>query len=337
MNTPTDEFERIMLDYLKGKVTLEDMQKLTVLLKEDACRKKYNELSQIYAVVSVPWFEARKDRNLKQLRKILNFRSSRKQTVIRRIMIWGNVAIWMFLLCCSITFLYLHKEHTSEISSPATYCQVEVPQGATSRLVLPDSTVVYLNGGTVLKYDASLQAKVRREVFLTTGEAYFKVAANVARPFIVHTGHLKVKVLGTTFNVTSYADEKEIKVSLVEGSVKVFTTSEMNENTVLAPNEQAVYDKQGKNLVVRQVDAVSQAAWVTGRLVFVNETLYDILKKIAKKYDVQLLIQSRKVYAEYFSGSIDTDLSLDEILSYLDVDNKFIWKKRGKTVVIKDR
>ena len=63
-------------------------------------------------------------------------------------------------------------------------------------------------------------------------------------------------------------------------------------------------------------------------MVFVNEKLFDILKTIGKKYDVQILVQSRKVYTEYFSGSIDTNLTLDEILSYLDVDNKFMWRKK---------
>ena len=67
------------------------------------------------------------------------------------------------------------------------------------------------------------------------------------------------------------------------------------------------------------------------------EKLFDILKTIGKKYDVQILVQSRKVYTEYFSGSIDTNLTLDEILSYLDVDNKFMWRKKGKTIVITDR
>jgi len=88
---------------------------------------------------------------------------------------------------------------------------------------------------------------------------------------------------------------------------------------------------------MRKIDASSQAAWTTGRLVFVNEKLFDILKSIEKKYDVQILVQSRKVYTEYFSGSIDANLTLDEILSYLDVDNKFMWRKKGKTIVVTDR
>lgn len=336
MSSPIDEFERIMLDYLKGDITPEDGQKLAVLLKEnDSCRKRYREMSRNYALASSSWFARRKEKNLEQLRETLNFRSSRKQTIFRKISVWGTAAIWALLIGCSITFLYLYYS-SERIPASASYCQIEVPLGAESKLLLPDSTVVFLNGGTTLKYDASLQHKINREVFLS-GEAYFKVAKNVDKPFIVHTGDLSVKVLGTTFNVTSYSEDEEIKVSLVEGRVNVFTTSEKEKNVLLSPNQQAVYNKENKELSMKKVDASAQVAWTTGRLVFVNERLFDILKTIGKKYDIQMLIQSQKVYTEYFSGSIDASLTLNEILSYLDVDNKFMWRKKGKTIVITDR
>lgn len=336
MSSPIDEFERIMLDYLKGDITPEDGQKLAVLLKEnDSCRKRYREMSRNYALASSSWFARRKEKNLEQLRETLNFRSSRKQTIFRKISVWGTAAIWALLIGCSITFLYLYYS-SERIPASASYCQIEVPLGAESKLLLPDSTVVFLNGGTTLKYDASLQHSINREVFLS-GEAYFKVAKNVDKPFIVHTGDLSVKVLGTTFNVASYPEDEEIKVSLVEGRVNVFTTSEKEKNVLLSPNQQAVYNKENKELSMKKVDASAQVAWTTGRLVFVNERLFDILKTIGKKYDIQMLIQSQKVYTEYFSGSIDASLTLNEILSYLDVDNKFMWRKKGKTIVITDR
>lgn len=336
MSSPIDEFERIMLDYLKGDITPEDGQKLAVLLKEnDSCRERYREMSRNYALASSSWFARRKEKNLEQLRETLNFRSSRKQAVFRRIKIWGTAAIWALLIGCSITFLYLYYS-SEHIPVSASYCQIEVPLGAESKLLLPDSTVVFLNGGTTLKYDASLQHRANREVFLS-GEAYFKVAQNVDKPFIVHTGDLNVKVLGTTFNVASYPEDEEIKVSLLEGRVNVFTTSEKEKNVLLSPNQQAVYNKENKELSMKKVDASAQTAWTTGRLVFVNERLFDILKTIGKKYDIQMLIQSQKVYTEYFSGSIDASLTLNEILSYLDVDNKFMWRKKGKTIVITDR
>ncbi len=80
------------------------------------------------------------------------------------------------------------------IVPPVSYCRIEIPQGAQSKLILPDSTSVYLNGGTIIKYDASFQNKAEREVYLN-GEAYFEVAKNAEKPFIVHAADLNVKVL----------------------------------------------------------------------------------------------------------------------------------------------
>lgn len=337
MKDKIDEFEGLMTDYLKGSISPEDMKKLATLISADAsCRKKYHELAEAYGMASAPWFENRKQENLELLREKLNFRSSRKRTFSRRLILWGSAAIWTLIICCSITFLYLQRDNSSELAASPSYCQIEIPKGATSKLMLPDSTLVYLNGGTVLKYDASFQNKARREVFLA-GEAYFKVTADVAKPFIVHANDLKIQVLGTMFNVASYPEEADIEVSLVEGRVNVYAISNVKESVILSPDEQVVYNKKEKKMLVRSVDAAAQAAWTMGKLVFVNERLYDILKAIGRKYDVQIQVQSQKVYAEYFSGSIDSNLSLEEILSYIDVDNKFMWRKKGKTVVITDR
>lgn len=337
MKDTIDEFESLMTDYLKGSISPEDMKKLATLISADAsCRKKYHELAEAYGMASAPWFESRKQENLELLREKLNFRSSRKRTFARQWVIWGSAAIWALIICCSITFLYLQRDNSSELAASPSYCQIEIPKGATSKLMLPDSTLVYLNGGTVLKYDASFQNKARREVFLA-GEAYFEVTADADKPFIVHTDDLNIKVLGTMFNVASYPEEADIEVSLVKGRVNVFAASDAKEGVILSPNEQAVYNKGEKKILVCPVDAAAQAAWTTGKLVFVNERLYDILKAVGRRYDVQIQIQSQKVYVEYFSGSIDSSLSLGEILSYIDVDNKFIWRKKGKTVVITDR
>lgn len=120
------------------------------------------------------------------------------------------------------------------------------------------------------------------------------------KPFIVHTGELNIKVLGTTFNVASYPDDAEIKVSLVEGSVNVYTTSDAKKNILLSPDEQAVYNKNDKILSMRKIDAVSQAAWTTGRLVFVNEKLFDILKTIGKNMMYRYLCSLGKCILNIF-------------------------------------
>lgn len=335
MNSSIDKFEELMLDYLKGNITPEDIQKMAELLQKDnSCRKKYNEIARTYAIASAPWFERNRQQNFESLRKKINLSS--QYIRLKRASVWSFAATVTLLIGLSISFIYWNDNPSEVAVPPISYCQIEVPANAQSKLILPDSTQVYLNRGTTIKYDASFQNQAQREVFLN-GEAYFEVTKNIEKPFIVHAADLNIQVLGTKFNVSSYHDEPNIKVSLVEGQVKVSMTSDKKDEIYLLPNEQAVYDKAKNSLSVKIIDASSQVAWTTGRLVFVNETLSHIFKTIEKKYDVQILIQSQKTDTEYFSGNIDASLTLNEILSYLDVDNKFIWERKGRTVIITDR
>lgn len=333
MKKEIEDFEHMMMDYLKGKLRPEDKSRFIELLRHnEECQKKYREMSHMYVLMTSSWFVQRKEQNLEILCNKLGFRPLRKRLIRRYILIFSAAAVWSLLLVCGVTIWFGKSTGNVTASSPY-YCQIETPKGATSRVMLPDSTMVVLNGGSNLKYNVRWDEYSIREVFLS-GEAYFQVRKKVKKPFIVHADKLHIKVLGTTFNISSYPDDEIVKVSLIEGRLNVYSTSD---NCYLTPNQQAVYQKVQGSIAVQKVDAAKQAAWMTGKLIFVNEKLYDILKKIGEKFNLQITVQSKKVHNEFFSGIIQLDMTLDDILSYLDVDNKYIWKKKGKTLIITDR
>lgn len=337
MKIPTEDFEKLMMDYMKGNLSSEDLQILTELLRNDSsCRKKYQELAGVYGVASAPWFEGRRVQNWKQLRLKLNIHSFKERSLYKQLWIWRIAAVLLLIVSLS-TFYYQNSHGISQVDIPVAYCLLESPAGTQSKLILPDSTVVCLNGNSVLKYDASSMTQGQLRSVYLTGEAYFEVTKNLHKPFLVHTEELDIKVLGTTFNVNAYPEESDIKVSLVEGKVDVYSNSKVDNIVTLSPNEQAIFTKKNEQIEVVKIDASQQSAWVTGRLVFINETLQHILEIIAKKYNVQMQIHSRKVFVEYFSGSIDVKLGLDEILSYIDVDDKFQWSRNGNKVIITDK
>ena len=204
MSNSIHEFDRLMQDYLKGDITPEDRQRMTELLHKDAsCREKYREMSRAYAIASVPWFERRKKQNLDFLREKLDLRSSPGRTLVRRVRVGSFAAMVALLIGLGIRFIYLNNHPAEVIVPPVSYCRIEIPQGAQSKLILPDSTSVYLNGGTIIKYDASFQNKAEREVYLN-GEAYFEVTPDPERPFIVKSGGVQTRVLGTAFNFSAY-------------------------------------------------------------------------------------------------------------------------------------
>ena len=177
-----------------------------------------------------------------------------------------------------------------------------------------------LNAGSKIVYSQGFGVDDRR--LKMEGEGYFEVHKNTEKPFIVHTEDLNIKVLGTVFNIRAYKEEPNIEVALVEGKVNVFSQSEEKGNIVLRPNQRAVYDKKTRVLFSDAVDAEAKALWTTGRLSFVNESLADIMKDIERRYNVHIIIEAESMKTEIFSGSISSKLSLDEILDYLDVDDK---------------
>ena len=203
-------------------------------------------------------------------------------------------------------------------------------------MILPDGSVVCLNSGSVLKYDPAFLRKKNREVYLI-GEGYFEVQKNPEKPFIVHADDINVKVLGTVFNVRSYPEDSEIEVSLIKGKVNVFSASETRDNVILAPDEQLTYDKRSGKMNHHHVDALQTSQWTTGRLSFVNASVPEIMKAIERKYDVRIVIHSKYLDKEVFSGSISPKLTVEEILDYMDVDNKYSWSRSGNVITITDK
>lgn len=162
--------------------------------------------------------------------------------------------------------------------------KVVVPRGQNYKLQLPDDSFVWLNSESSIEYPAGF-ASDRRAVTLT-GEAFFDVVYDASRPFAISTrDNLNITVLGTRFNVNSYADVEYTSVSLVEGSVSV---AHADNSVVLRPNQQAIFDRAGKTLQKRDIDdAAVYSAWMNGMFEFNGETVDVILDAMAKWYDIR--------------------------------------------------
>ena len=155
---------------------------------------------------------------------------------------------------------------------------METLTGMEYTLTLSDGTQVYLNAESRLKYPVVFRGAER--VVELSGEAYFKVSKDALRPFIVEMNGVNVRVLGTSFNVRSYADEGQVVTTLVEGKVKV------NDQDIV-PGEQAVYSKNDGSTTVRQVEVEQYVAWQEGTFVFRNERLENIMKTLGRWYGVE--------------------------------------------------
>jgi len=187
------------------------------------------------------------------------------------------------------------------------YHQLSVPKSGTYRVVLSDGTKVWLNAASKLRYPASFSATSRRVELI--GEAYFEVAPDRSRPFLVEVGSNTVEVLGTQFNINSY--DAQWSTTLFEGSVKV---SSDHASRLLAPGQEARI--KNKQISIRKADLRKAAAWRDNEFYFRNESMFDILSELSRWYDFE--VELKDIPSERkFSGSIDKRLKLSEVLKIL--------------------
>ena len=199
---------------------------------------------------------------------------------------------------------------------------------------LPDGTSVTLNAGSVITYPRQFEDTIR-EIHLT-GEAFFEVVKNKEAPFIVHTGAVTTRVLGTSFNVRAYPDKDEVLVAVVDGKVKVKSTQGTGENSVCLRKSEMVrvQTRQGE-LVVSNYDEKEQIGWKDGILYFEKSDFLSAVEKLERWYGVKIKISdNRKIDPTWrFSGKFKNK-SLDYILEVMSYPHQFTYKIKDNSVTV---
>ncbi|MBS7198036.1 MAG: FecR domain-containing protein [Bacteroidales bacterium] len=205
-----------------------------------------------------------------------------------------------------------------------------IPKGGEYQVVLADGTKVWLNSASRLIYPQSFMGKERRVVL--SGEAFFDVAHDAERPFIVETSRMNVKVLGTRFNVNDYDDNEEVSTTLVNGSVEIVSGDQQVFR--LVPGEQA-YGKENK-LEKREVNVRLYTSWIDGKFLFNNTELEEIAKQISRWYDVEIFFSSENVKKVRFTGAIVKFKPLDDLVRMIESTSQVRFSVKGKTIVISE-
>lgn len=199
------------------------------------------------------------------------------------------------------------------------YNTLTVPYGKRFKLKLSDGTQVHLNAGTSLRYPLKFINGGNRQVFLN-GEAYFDVSENKVQPFIVNAAELKVKVLGTEFNVAAYPEDIETDVVLVEGSVGIYTGDEdfdPENHTVLRPGFMGSFNKEQVKVNTKKVNTTIYTSWIKGDIVFRNAPFDNIVKKLERHYDVIIINNNKMLAGESFNASIEVEKeTIYQVLDY---------------------
>lgn len=213
------------------------------------------------------------------------------------------------------------------------YNEVFIPHGQTFRLKLSDGTLVWLNAGSKLRFPQSFANSDNKRIVYLEGEAYFDVAKNKNKPFIVNTQEVDIKVLGTKFNISSYDTDDDIVTTLIEGSVNVFETRTPENGINLTPSFQANYNKFGNNFKTEKVDTDIFTAWMQNRLVIDHLKFSEILVKLERKYSVKFVNNSESLDNEIYTGEF-LDEDIESVLKTISLSTPFSYEVNQNIITI---
>lgn len=252
--------------------------------------------------------------------------------------IWRIAAVALVLVGLS-AFLYFALSKRAHKTLDAQFITAIAPKSQKSQLILADGTKVWLNSGTTLKYKSDY-GNIDRQIFLE-GEAYFEVAKNPSKPFLVYASNIVVKAIGTSFNVKCYLEDNIIETTLIEGKVQV---TKSNNNTVkesvyLNPKERAIFNRLDNKLVVtteqqpektekdkefstysyiQPKSIQSVISWKNEELIFENEPFEELTKRLERWYNVRIRVLDPKVNLENsYTGKFVHNESLEQVLKII--------------------
>jgi transmembrane sensor len=338
---PTDMNERIDYKILKkialGKYSLRDFKQVTNWFEDTSNETELkNAIQQHWQEFSEETSENKKDLNsvLDQLKQkiadqkpVVNFRIRAQQFYTR-----AAAVLLLPLILYSIYSTFFNTQPTEMAAS----IEIVSPHGARTKFQLPDGTQGWLNSGSSLQYANTFLSE--RKIDLV-GEAWFEVAHNASKPFVVHTKVLDVQVLGTKFNVTAYPEENVTEVVLQEGKVNVNGFKGLYK-VAMKPDEKFTYDKNSQSGSIQEVKASQFSAWKDGLMVFRNEPLSEVLKRVSRWYNVEILLNDPELenfkYRATFQEEqveevirlISLTVPIEYSFSNREIDNDGVFKKR---------
>jgi transmembrane sensor len=213
--------------------------------------------------------------------------------------------------------------------TPVTYSTITNPSGQTRQVQLPDGSKVWLNAATTLRFANTF--KEYRQLQLD-GEAYFDVSHDSNHPFTVETGGIRITVLGTRFNVSSYGSANRTTVSLLQGKVQVANAEK--ELAVLKPDTQLEWEKSTGKATIKPIDTTAVVAWKAGRLVFHGQPLNEIVQTLERWYGIHIRIDNASAGKCRYYMNFDSAMPLKDLLPLLSEVTKMDYSFDKRTIVI---
>jgi len=338
MKEINEHIENLLYNYFIGDLSEQQERELVEWLDADESHKKVlAEMSDWWAIAHIPLFVSNRKADFeKHFSTLMEPVIPQRKLTMRFSNVARVAAVVLLLLTTGIISYYVGMGIQVKNETLAWF-ETEVPLGSQSKITLPDQSIVWINAGSTLRYSNEFNDK-NREIYLD-GEAYFDVVTDTLKPFIVKSGDVDIRVLGTRFNVKAYKDDAMLDVSLVSGKVNVaFQNRDDQINEVeLQPNRMLSYNKDIEAVTMSEVNGEYAYEWTKGIFRFNEQYFGQLAKVLERKYNVRIYIESERLKEEVFTGSFSKQYTLNEILREVDVDHKYSWEQEGDAFYIRDK
>ncbi|RHU28110.1 MULTISPECIES: FecR family protein [Parabacteroides] len=324
-----NEHTELIIGYLQNNLTQEETDCFYNWVNESASNKElFFEIKAMYDAglpLSTPLETS------ESWGRLLN---KKKNSQSRRFNLWYQISTYaaVALLAVAISsmyFLFFHEEDNS------LYSKYIGGDGLEADVVeLPDGTHISLGSKTTFHYDKDY-GKDKRIVYLE-GEAYFDVAKQKDKPFIVKTKEQDIEALGTKFNVMAYPLDSLVITTLLEGSVQLKTMN-FPERTIMRPNQQLIYNRNTKQASLFHVDARQFTSWTTGYYYFHEQSLKAILDRLSHVYGMQFTVNSEILNQRTFTGTFYRGQSIKDIMEIVNLSIPIKYKIDDRHVTISEK
>jgi ferric-dicitrate binding protein FerR (iron transport regulator) len=332
MNTVSsdkDPIDDLILGYLNHRLTKPELTELLTWIELSEANKSYfNEMQDLWKTSACSHHLFDGSLAYQRFRKRFLLNQRKGKTRLFGFVRWA--AIWILVFSLGAVSYYIFNDWKQKQTE--NQYTLYVPYGAKTRMELPDKSMVWLNAGSTLRY-ASDFGKKSRKLFLE-GEGYFEVTKNPAMPFVVNTKEVSVKVLGTKFDVKAYAEDDQLNVTLLQGSVHMTTIYEPSRTLALVPNQRAVIDKTDHQVVIKDVKGELSSAWTQGQIVFDEESFGKIARRLEREYNVIIDVKRPQLNHIHFYGVFRQDQSIEEIFDIITANKDFHYTKQGNKITV---
>ena len=321
-------YKELIEKYFDGNITDAEIKKLSDWIKNDRHLQNWweEEFSKSDAGIN-PVLRDKLFARIKEQTQGKEETQGKENPRTIRMNPWKWAAAIVLPICIAF-FTYYLVDSSQTVGAPFI---VKADKGDKATIELPDGTNVVLNSASQLSYLNNFGENVRRVQL--NGEAYFKVAHDEKRAFIVQVGDLEVKVLGTSFNVSAYEDAKDVTVVLLEGKVGVYAQKISH---IMKPGDKIEYNKATHKITATQVHPTDYIEWTKGNMYFEKESLENIMKTLSRIYDVEIRFDSNKLPNEYFTGTIPGG-GIQNALNILMLTSPFYYEMDGSVIVLKEK